>query len=388
MKILFVSNSHNQISETFIRNKIIGLSARGCDVEILTHEQNTLQNDGSMLNCKIIYSPVTYSKLFLFFYLTMNIISLVKLFYKQKNVSFGRKLKTSIKSIPMDKKYDIIYFTFSSIVIQYMPILEHINSKIVFSCRGTAEKVIPFLDENRQPQLKKLGEIADLIHCVSNEMSIQIQKFGINKEKCFINKPSIDTDFFSRSNDKNFHSDPDKIVISTVARLHWIKDFYFCINFIKTLRDQSINVFYNIIGDGDELLKLKFLVKSLELQDYVKFYGSCNAVGVKNILKVTDIYLMGSFSEGINNSVLEAMAMEIPVVVSNVGGMGEVVNSDVGILFQKFKYSKLVNEVINLLKNKNSMINFGKNGRELVLKYHSIEKSNDKFFKKYNELIS
>ena len=48
--------------------------------------------------------------------------------------------------------------------------------------------------------------------------------------------------------------------------------------------------------------------------------------------------------------------------------------SDVGILFQKFKYSKLVNEVINLLKNKNSMINFGKNGRELVLKYHFIEK--------------
>ena len=40
---------------------------------------------------------------------------------------------------------------------------------------------------------------------------------------------------------------------------------------------------------------------------------------VKTILDRTDIYLMASFSEGINNSVLEAMSMEIPILSSNIG---------------------------------------------------------------------
>ena len=95
--------------------------------------------------------------------------------------------------------YDIIYFTFSSVAIPYVPILKHVQSKIVFSCRGSAEKVIPSFVPNRSKELRKLGEAADLIHCVSNDLFEQIQEYGINKNKCFVNFPSIDTDFFTKS---------------------------------------------------------------------------------------------------------------------------------------------------------------------------------------------
>ena len=112
---------------------------------------------------------------------------------------------------------------------------------------------------NRLKELRKLGEAADLIHCVSSDLFEQIQKYGINKKKCFINLPSIDTDFFTKfKNNDIIKSRIFYYYLNLVGRLHWVKDFFFCINFINTLKNNSIDVFYNIIGDGEELPKLKF----------------------------------------------------------------------------------------------------------------------------------
>ena len=97
---------------------------------------------------------------------------------------------------------------------------------------------------------------------------------------------------------------------------------------------------------------------------------------------------MASFSEGINNSVLEAMSMEIPVLSSDVGGMKEVVNPENGILFEKHNYNDFVKNVLNLLPDRNKMKRLGRNGRDTVVKNHSIDINNEAFFIKYKKLIS
>ena len=153
------------------------------------------------------------------------------------------------------------------------------------------------------------------------------------------------------------------------------------------MKNNSINVHYNIIGDGEELPKLKFLTHSLKLEDSIIFHGACEPHRVRDILNFTDIYLMASFSEGINNSALEAMSMEIPVLASDVGGMKEVVNPENGILFEKHNYNDFVENVLNLLSDKNKMKRLGRNGRDTVLKNHSILINNEIFFTKYKKLI-
>ena len=46
MKILFVTTSHYQISETFVRNKIKGLISKKCVIEILTHDKDNTKAEG------------------------------------------------------------------------------------------------------------------------------------------------------------------------------------------------------------------------------------------------------------------------------------------------------------------------------------------------------
>ena len=198
MKILFVTASQYQASETFIRNKIEGLIANGCRVEILTHDRNKFFFNNDKKNIKVIYSPTTYSYIKLIFYSCYNIIKILKLLSFQRKFKFATKVKNAIKAVPMTRDYDIIYFTFSGIGIQYLQVLPFLDSKVVFSCRGSAEKVVPFFDSSRSVKLKELGDVSDLIHCVSDDIAFVAQKYGISKNKCFVIRPSIDTKFLKK----------------------------------------------------------------------------------------------------------------------------------------------------------------------------------------------
>ena len=101
-------------------------------------------------NIKVIYSPTTYSYIKLIFYSCYNIIKILKLLSFQRKFKFATKVKNAIKAVPMTRDYDIIYFTFSGIGIQYLQVLPFLDSKVVFSCRGSAEKVVPFLIHHDQ----------------------------------------------------------------------------------------------------------------------------------------------------------------------------------------------------------------------------------------------
>jgi len=80
-----------------------------------------------------------------------------------------------------------------------------------------------------------------------------------------------------------------------------------------------------IVGQGHERQHLEDLVKELGAEDLVTFWGE--RLDVAGFFSVADVYCMSSTSEGLPMSLLQAMSLGLPAIVTDVGGMAEVVKN-------------------------------------------------------------
>ena len=90
---------------------------------------------------------------------------------------------------------------------------------------------------------------------------------------------------------------------------------------IKAISLLSENYYLVIIGKGELEDSLKSLVENLEVKSKIIFMGEIAPSKIPTHLKAADVFVRPSFSEGLGNSFLEAMAAGIPVIGSDKGGI-------------------------------------------------------------------
>ena len=101
------------------------------------------------------------------------------------------------------------------------------------------------------------------------------------------------------------------------------------IKVIKILRDKGYDVKVNFIGDGSMRLAFEKMANDIGIGQYVHFTGVLSSSDeVLRILRENDIFIFPSISEGLPRSVIEAMAVGLPCVASNVGGIPELVSEE------------------------------------------------------------
>jgi len=88
------------------------------------------------------------------------------------------------------------------------------------------------------------------------------------------------------------------------------------------LKKQGYDFHYHIVGTGKIEEKLKYLAQSLNVSDRITWHGFQK--DVRKFLDKADIFLLPSYSEGLPNSLLEAMTEGLVPIARDVGGVGEV----------------------------------------------------------------
>jgi glycosyltransferase involved in cell wall biosynthesis len=143
-----------------------------------------------------------------------------------------------------------------------------------------------------------------------------------------------------------------------------------------------------IIGDGPELPKLVEFVNNHEVwKDRVCFLGRSNRV--PELLRAMDVFVLSSVTEGISNSVLEAMATGLPVIVTATGGNPEVViHGDSGFLFPVGDFQLLTEQLILLREQNELCVDLGRKARERVRERFSIDSMVRKYEEVYEKLRS
>lgn len=90
---------------------------------------------------------------------------------------------------------------------------------------------------------------------------------------------------------------------------------------IQAMAQLPENVYFDIVGDGYERSSLEGLVRKLNLEKKIFFYGQKNEADLVLLLQNADVFVRASRSEGFGNSFLEAMSIGLPVVATPVGGI-------------------------------------------------------------------
>jgi glycosyltransferase involved in cell wall biosynthesis len=107
-----------------------------------------------------------------------------------------------------------------------------------------------------------------------------------------------------------------------VGRLVPLKDHATLLQAVALARAYHPGVQLWIVGDGPLELKLRSLTNELGLNDTVTFFGE--QADVSPFLLAADLFVSSSVTEGLPVSLLEAMSVGLPAVVTDVGGMGEI----------------------------------------------------------------
>ena len=150
---------------------------------------------------------------------------------------------------------------------------------------------------------------------------------------------------------------------------------------------ESVDVEAVIVGDGPERQKLEGLAESLALAGRVQFLGARRHDEMPGLLSSAELAVFPSLMEATSVAALESMACELPVAASEVGGLPEIVDSDVGALFEAANPTALAAAVTSLLEREDLRA-LGLEARSRVVARWSNARLVDRHLEVYQGLVN
>jgi glycosyltransferase involved in cell wall biosynthesis len=164
--------------------------------------------------------------------------------------------------------------------------------------------------------------------------------------------------------------------ILCVGRLTKNKGQHILLQTCFELKQSAQHFHLTFVGDGEDRESLENLTAELDLKSQVTFTGSVGQEKIKEFYKKADLFVLPSFAEGVPIVLMEAMAMGVPVISTNITGIPELIEdgksgfltfaSDIGDLKQKMMF---------LFTNPNLRAEFTKNARKTVELNYNIGKN-------------
>ncbi len=234
-------------------------------------------------------------------------------------------------------------------------------------------------------------ELADRVFSVSYQLrDLHSERTGFPARRINVIHNGVDTQRFAPNREarirlrQEFGIAESEFCIGAVGRLDPIKDYGTLLKALDPISASGRPYRVLMLGAGPELEKLKQLAESRpKLHGHVQFLGASDRV--PEILNAFDVYVLPSLSEGINNSLLEAMATGLPAVASMAGGNPEiVVHGESGMLFPAADVSALSDCLNRLSQDLDLRIRLGNNAVERIRSEFSV----DAMIQKYEELYS
>ncbi|MHA1268765.1 MAG: glycosyltransferase family 4 protein [Candidatus Helarchaeota archaeon] len=200
--------------------------------------------------------------------------------------------------------------------------------------------------------------------------------------------------FNTRKPDNNYlqkiKSNDDEIIILFSGGLVIRKLPLLLINSFYLLNKKIPNIRLVLVGGGRLFEYCKNMVYRLGIKNIVNFMGYVDYEQMPKILSIADIFVLPSIYETPGISILEAMAMKVPIIASNLPDMDEIIKDNVnGILFNNDENAirNLFIKMKYLVENEEFRANISSNAYKFLTKNHNIDKITEKIYSYYKILI-
>jgi|ERR1041385_6579864 N-acetyl-alpha-D-glucosaminyl L-malate synthase BshA len=260
--------------------------------------------------------------------------------------------------------------------------------KIVTTLHGTDITLVG-LEPSYLPIMKFSIEQSDGVTAVSRFLKEKtITNYGINKDIQVI--PNfIDSRKYKKIDAtalrKNIAPAGEKVLIH-VSNFRPVKRVSDVIKIFQLVREKVPSKLI-LVGDGPDRSICERLCRDLNLFDDVQFLGK--QAELVPLLSAADVFLMPSQSESFGLSGLEAMACEIPVISSSVGGLPELVaHGETGYIAEIGDIERMAKYAIELLTNESRYKLFASASRKRAVEMFDMNKIVDQYEQYYHQVLS
>lgn len=305
--------------------------------------------------------------------------------YYLNYVSLKKRLK-KLKPNLLHVHYASGYGTLGRLV-QYIPTILSVWGSDVYLFPNESAFKRKIIIRNLQSANLVLSTSHDMAN-VTNKLTplkhdIIVTPFGIDTTQFQPIKESKQSDTLTIGMIKTFEKKygPD-LFIQAIAKV---------INQLKSEKREDILQRLNVIcvGRGEMIPELKETCHLLGISNYVHWIGAVPHEEVSNYLNQLDVYVAPSRSESFGVAVLEASACEVPVVVTNVGGLIEAVeDGKTGIIVESENIEQLKEAIYTLVMNEQLRKEMGRNGRMFVLEQYNWTRCVEKMNRIYSQITN
>ncbi|MEO8210111.1 MAG: glycosyltransferase family 4 protein [bacterium] len=328
MKIAIYSG--NIPSTVFIENLIEGLALEGFEIYLFGKQTHRVKYNGKV---KIIPTPVSAINLIAF--VLKESLKLLfsdpKLFIdcSKKMWIKNRKFKNFFKEMGvllpvLNNKPDVFHIQWAKTVEQYPEIFDLLDCKFAVSLRGAHINYSPLTDINLGNAYKKYFPKIDGFHAVSNAIGSEAEKYGADKKKITVIHSSVREELLQKESIP--YQSNQTLEVLSIGRFHWKKGYHYALDSINILNNNGVDIKYTIIAQGEVPEEILFMINDFDIKDKVQIIKGLSYDNLIEKLQECHLLLLPSVEEGIANVVLEAMAVGVPVITTDCGGMNEVVN--------------------------------------------------------------
>lgn len=406
MRLLMIVPRFPQLPETFIVNKFVGLVDAGWDVHIVSqYESEEDWNSFPPLQARPELrqrlhiqwrhdSPVMVTLLWL--------PALLTTLFKSPNATwrylregwrrFGPRV---LKQFYLDARIialapDILHFEFGALAVGRTYLKRLLGSCLTASFRGYDLSYVGLDDPHHY---QALWREVDAVHVLGEDLWQRALSRGCPPDMPHVLiPPAIDTGYFVTEHSAREHAtiSPERpLRIVSVGRLKWVKGYEYALEATRLLREMNVPFEYHIIGGGDFLEPLAFARHTFDLEQEVHFLGPRPHPVVIEEMRWADVLLHTSVSEGFCNAVLEAQAMQLPVVSSDADGLPEnVVAGETGLIVPRRDPAAMARGLAELSADPELRRKMGIAGRQRVQQHFQLAQQIAAFDDFYRKLAS
>jgi len=174
-------------------------------------------------------------------------------------------------------------------------------------------------------------------------------------------------------------------ILGTIARFDPIKNHTMMLKAFSLVLEQQPNTTLIIVGDGEERANIENCIEKLNITNNVILTGY--QTKPHNYLALMDVYLLSSFSEGTSMTLLEAMSLSKPCVVTNAGGNPEIViDGENGFVTENDNVEEFAKGIIDTMISIKSNNMLGTASKNIFDLYFAEQAMNDHYCNLYKKL--
>lgn len=178
-----------------------------------------------------------------------------------------------------------------------------------------------------------------------------------------------------------------ELLLAHVSNFRQVKRPVDCVEILANVKKEFEKVRLVMIGDGPELSAVRYRAEQLGVIDDTVFVGK--KANIADYLGISDIFLLPSELEAFGLAALEALACELPVIATRIGGIPEVVNDgETGFLSDVGDTAKMSSDTLRLLRDDDTRRMFGERGRANAIERYSTDKIIPQYIAFYEKVLA